>query len=284
MRVPRPSQLFVCALLLMACGGGSTPAPAAEGTSVFGPAWDDGKAEVAAYATTETIYGRPRQAEQFLITVTEDQDRNELVKALPGSAAKRRVVKLNRERTIPTGIYTYRQFSSTFVDRDTLELTKIAMSSQEWCGTTFVEATVRDGRMSVRSFSYFEGQGDRDFELAWPEDAWAVDALPLLARNLPAGTAGRKEVKLLPSLLSNKVKEPQLVDALVTWTAPEDGRREVRVGDQVLVLEAGGERRLLSWTEAGGDRAEFLRSERLPYWSLNGPGEERRREALAAPR
>jgi hypothetical protein len=273
-------------LLLIACGGGSTPAPAAEGGSVFDPAWDDGKAEIAAYATTATIYGKPRDAEHFLITVTEEQDRAGLVKASSATPAamRRPVVKLNRELTTPTGIYTYRQFSSTFVDRESLELTKIAMSSQEWCGTTFVEATVREGRMSVRSFSYFEGQGDRDFELAWPAGAWAVDALPLLARNLPVRTAGRKEVKLLPSLLSNKVKEPRLVDAVVSWTAPQDGRQEVRVGDQVLVLEARGERRLLSWTQGGGDRAELLRSERLPYWSLNGPGEEKRREALAAPR
>ncbi len=286
MRFPRPTQAFALALFAMAGACGPTPAPAAGAGDFYGSAWDDGKAEIASYETTETFYGKPRQAEQFLITVTEEQDRNELVKAQSGTpaAAKRRVVKLNRERTTPTGIYTYRQYSSTFLDRDTLELTKIAMSSQEWCGTTFVEATVRDGRLKLRTFSYFEGQGDREFELAWPAGTWAEDALPLLVRGLPARQAGSREVKLLPSLMSNKVVEPKLVSVTVSWAAPKDGRQEVRVGEQLLVLEARGERRVLSWTQADGDRAELLRSERLPYWSLNGPGEEARRKALSAER
>jgi hypothetical protein len=282
-----PSLPVAALAFLAACSGAPAAGPSG---AVFGPEWDDGKAEVAAHRSRVSVYGTPREAEEFLITVTEEQDRRELVKALPGApaAARRRVVKLNRERTIPTGIYTYRQFSSTFVDRETLELTKIAMSSQEWCGTTFVEATVRDGRLRLRTFSYFEGQGDRDFEIAWPTGAWAVDALPLLARGLPADAGGRLEVKLLPSLLSNKVAEPALAKAVVTWTAPARGRQEVVVsapghGEQRLALEAGGERRVLEWSHPDGGRTTLLRSERLPYWSLNASGDERRRERLRQP-
>ena len=282
----RKSLPFALALLLAGCAPAPAPAAGPSG-AVFGPGWDDGRAEVAAYRSTETLYGEPREAEEFLITVTEEQDRRELVKALPSAPpeARRRVVKLNRERTTPTGIYTYRQFSSTFVDRDTLELTKIAMSSQEWCGTSFVEALVRDRRMRLRTFSYFEGQGDREFELDWPENAWAEDALPLLARGLPADGAGSLKVRLLPSLLSNKVAEPRLLDAVVSWSAPSEDRQVVTVetagrGAQRLVLEAGGGRRLLEWRHADGDRAALLRSERLPYWSLNAPGDQRLRARL----
>lgn len=255
-------------------------------------AWDDGLAEVAALRSRVSRYGAPREAEEFLITVAEDQDRATLVKALPGvpAADRRRVVKLNRMVTVPTGIYSYRQMSTSFLDRHSLELTKLVTSSQEWCGSTFVEAVVRGQRLEVRTFSYLEGEGDRTFTLEWPSGAWVEDALPVLARSLPPAP-GRRRVPFLASLLGNSVRPPRLGAAEVTWAVAGDAgadRWHVRVaveggGVHELELEREGSRRLLSWQRPSGDRSVAVGVERLAYWRLNRPGDEVRRRALLGP-
>ena len=96
--------------------------------------------------------------------MTEEQDRQALVKALPGATAKRRVVKLNRERTTPTGIYTYRQMSSTFVDRyeETYRHASNVFAAQAYDAASLVlvqlargfssRQAVRDGVLATEAF------------------------------------------------------------------------------------------------------------------------------------
>ena len=59
-----------------------------------------------------------RDAREILVTVTEDRDRSSLVEALPEVAPEQRraVVKLIRERSLPTGIDTCHQMASLFLD------------------------------------------------------------------------------------------------------------------------------------------------------------------------
>jgi hypothetical protein len=283
----------------VAVASAAPPSTARAAPAVLSASWlrHDGLAEVSAYAARQVRYDVVRDVQEVLLTVAEDQDPTTLVKALPDAQRDRRrsVIKLNREITMPAGAYTYRQLVSVFVEEDTLRLTKIAMSSQEWCGTTFVEALVRDGKLVVSSFSYLEGEGDRRFEIDWPAGAWAADALPVLARSMGGrGQGGSLRVKLLPSLVGNSVSPPALVDATVQWTAPEGGGQSPRTrtvtviapgrGPEVLRVEAAGDRRILEWRRPDGGTSALLRSKRLAYWTHHGIDDSRLRDELFAPR
>jgi hypothetical protein len=48
-------------------------------------------------------------------------------------------------------------------------------------------------------------------------------------------------------------------------------------------VEKTGARRIVRWSASDGETAEILRTARLPYWSQNGVGDERLREALGLP-
>ena len=40
-------------------------------------------------------------------------------------------------------------------------------------------------------------------------------------------------------------------------------------------VEKAAPRRVLGWKTLGGDEAKLLKTTRLPYWQLNGPGDEK---------
>ena len=60
----------------------------------------------------------------------------------------------------------------------------------------------------------------------------------------------------------------------LTVVAPGDAE-EVR--GPVLTVDAEAPHRLLSWRRAGGGRSELAGAERMAYWRLNAPGDEKRR-------
>lgn len=165
----------------------------------FGRYWNQGKAEITRYHLDQARYGEMHAGEAVLIFVTEPFLRDRQVKLERGDPGKGvPVLKLNFVRKFFTGLYPYSLMTSTFtpVDSPTSRALKVASSSQEWCGQTFTQVNLHDGRYEGLLRSYFEAEGDREFDFA---QAWLEDELwtriRLAPETLPVG-----DVEVVPAL------------------------------------------------------------------------------------
>jgi hypothetical protein len=193
---------------------------------------------------------------------------------------------------------------------------KVAFSSQEWCGQVYSQAWFgRDGLL-LQAHSYFDGEGDVEERLDYPSDGVAEDALFLWARGLaaPALSPGeRREVRLLRSLelsrldhlepaweratlersaATERIRVPAgefEVELMTVTVASVSTRRRYPPGDAEVDLparrwsffvERESPHRLIRWSRDDRVRADLLASDRLPYWTMNGPGLERALERL----
>ncbi|MEO6463326.1 MAG: hypothetical protein ABIP29_09645 [Candidatus Eisenbacteria bacterium] len=265
---------------------GPTPAP----RSVFADRlWDDGKAEYSVYEGTIKRYGTDRSVSAKLIVVKEDMDLARRVKSEAGAGTHgtRSVIKQNFLRDFTTGTYDYHQMSSVFLDRATGALEKLAMSSTEGCGITYVEVVPRGGSWRHVSHSYWDGEGDRESTIRLPSrHTLAEDALPVWLRRLDLKKAQSFQVPLLPSQLSGRVQHTEVVQAVIEVIGRAD-----RHGLPVIVKVGGkraGVRSDRYWFDpawphaltrfAGGADAtilERIKTIRLAYWKKTGPGDER---------
>ena len=132
--------------------------------------WYQGKAEVSSYSVVQERYGEQHEAGQIMVFVTEDFSANKQVKLdaepAPGDA-RVPVLKLNTIRRFKTGIYDYSLTQSVFTpveakDRRSL---KLSATIQDWCGHVFVQCNVGQEAYKVKSFSYFESEGDSETEV-----------------------------------------------------------------------------------------------------------------------
>ena len=289
-------------LLVGSCGAPAErptlPArPRATASSAFWDQWSDGRAEMSSYRGTVARYGAPRPAELVLIYVTEPLDRETLVKdddAPPGQRVN--VIKLNAALRFQTGIYPYSILTSTFAPVDAyyperFAPVKITMSAQEWCGHVFAGVWPGAGSFLSRGLSYFASEGERDESIEVPAGALYEDALPIQLRELdgPFAGGGDWEGTLVPSLWRARRDHQPLRGVPATIRRAREGdvvRFTVRAGDyeRVLDVEATGARRVLGWRTSDGDELRLVATERLPYWELNGPGEEESRERIGLPR
>lgn len=154
-------------------------------------------AEINRYELTQMRYGEahPGHAEFIFVTepfLTEAQVKNEY-----GGSPSTDVLKLNALRTFNTGIYSYRTMTSTFqpIDLKTYQnALKTNTSVQDWCGQAFQQLNRTETGWRGELRSYFQKEGDADFELA---DVPLEDALWLRLRldpmSLPVG-----EIELVP--------------------------------------------------------------------------------------
>jgi hypothetical protein len=188
------------ALLLMVIWSTASPGPApAVDAARFGKYWYQGKAELTRYKLDQARYGEMHPGEAVLIFVTEPFLPDKQVKLERGDPSKGiSVLKLNFVRKFFTGIYPYSLMTSTFtpVDFAHTRTLKVASESQEWCGQTFTQLNLRNGRYAGLLRSYFEDEGDREFGFppAWLEDElWT--RIRLAPATLPVGT-----VEIVPGL------------------------------------------------------------------------------------
>ena len=175
------------------------PPPGSFDSARFGRYWYQGKAELTRYKLDQARYGEMHSGEAVLIFVTEPFLAERQVKLEHGDPAKGlTVLKLNFVRKFFTGIYPYSIMTSTFtpVDFARTRTLKVASESQEWCGLTFTQLNLRNGRYAGQLRSYFEDEGDRAFEFA---PAWLEDELwtriRLAPETLPVG-----DVTVVPGL------------------------------------------------------------------------------------
>lgn len=223
-------------------------------------------------------------------------------------------LKLNLARTFQTGIYDYHTMVSLFVRSRDFSTVKVAFTSAEWCGQVYEEALFGPPGVSGVVHSYFEGES-RAYRLPAKPRGIAEDDLFLLLRGLrgdylPPGRTRSVHLVTSPfvSRLTHRPASWTIADIarareLQGVTVPAGAFRAihytVRVGDGRtgrFWIEAAYPHRVLKWSwtaaprgrgRAGGgrpavtgggdglDEGELIRSTRLPYWRLNGPGGER---------
>ncbi|HSR68176.1 MAG TPA: hypothetical protein VLU25_09550 [Acidobacteriota bacterium] len=252
--------------------------------------WFDGTAEINLYQARLTFYGARRPARQLVhILVTEDHNPELLVKAddwrQPGLV---KMLKFNYLQRVQTGIYEYRQMMSAFFQHGPQRFAKMTYSSQEWCGHSFKEIVRYGQRHSFDFNTYWDGQGNGSYDVEYPDDLVLYDTLPVTLRSLKWRVGLSLEFNMLPSQFSSRVQEPSYQRARVevqqreSVQAPagrfETFRVEVQAGDRrdLMWFEAEFPHRLIRWQRPNGDSLELEKSEKLPYWELNQPGDEER--------
>lgn len=156
--------------------------------------WYQGKAEISRFELQQSRYGEIHEGDAIMIFVTEDF-RTDMQVKLEMDINKDKainVMKLNFIREFPTGIYDYSAMTSVFTpasDYKTDRCLKITNSVQEWCGHVFTQLNWKEGKKyDVKSFSYFEADGDQSFELKAPyleDEIWNI--IRMNPKNLPLG-------------------------------------------------------------------------------------------------
>jgi hypothetical protein len=270
--------------------------PARRASAAFWETWGDGRAELSGYRVRTPRYGALRDAEVVLVYVTEPLDRRTLIKddAAPREHALP-VLKLNVSTRFQTGIYPYSILTSVFAPVDAyfeerFSPVKITMTAQEWCGHVFDGVWPGQGAFVERGFSYFASEGEVDARVEVPAGTLYEDALYIQLRELDGPFAGGGDWRgaLVPSLWAARRAHVPLRPVDATLTRRDEGdvvRFSLRYGDfeRTFDVEKTGARRIVRWSASDGETAEILRTARLPYWSQNGVGDERLREALGLP-
>ena len=194
------------------------------------PLWDDGQAEVALYEAHRPQYGRVEPYEAVFIVVKEEFNGRLFVKADAPYEGKRvfPVMKLNALHSYWTQNYPYHYLLSVFVRRDDpTNLVKLTLGGQEWCGNTFNEIKNWGPRPELVFHSYFDGQGDGTRPLDLRRGDLVEDQLPLALRSLKFEPGLRLPVRILPSLMANRLRE---TSKLVPANLTVDGEEEVETG------------------------------------------------------
>ncbi len=284
--------------------------PIAASAQGFYDFWGDGQAEVSSYKVVQPRYGEERTGYGVMIFVTEDVNRNTLIKVESPTPERDRIytLKLNSILKFTTGIYDYSVMTSVFSAVEPLtqsqpfELLKLNLSSQEWCGHVFEEVRIDDGRLRGDLNSYFESEGRQEWSFERPQEFASEDHLLIRLRELK-GTfmdeGESRQMTLLPSLWQFRIRHAprELVEVTLT-----KGRQEaVTVGDgeeyaaipwtwsydtreKKVWIDTVYPHRILRWESSEGGRGELMVSKRLPYWGLHDIEDEHLRDELGIPR
>ena len=174
--------------------------------------WYDGKAEITSYKLEQARYGEIHEGYAVLLFVTEDFSKSKQVKLDNPQDAGRddvSVLKLNKIKQFDTGIYRYSMMDSIFTPvnfKKYPNTLKITSSSQEWCGNTFTQVNLDNDGFEVQSFSYFESEGDQNFNLdkaILEDELWA--RIRLAPESLPQGY-----INIIPSTMSSRLTHKEL--------------------------------------------------------------------------
>ena len=157
-------------------------------------------AEINRYELSQMRYGEPHPGHAEFIFVTEPFLTDQQVKNEYGGSPSTDVLKLNALRTFNTGIYSYRTMTSTFQPIDLAaypHALKTNTSVQDWCGQAFQQLNRTENGWRGELRSYFQKEGDRNFELSEvpiEDELWIQ--LRLDPTQLPLG-----EIKIVPGAI-----------------------------------------------------------------------------------
>ena len=173
--------------------------------------WFDG-AEISRYDLAQFRYADVHPGHAELIFVTEPFLAEEQVKSDTPDPEAVDVLKVNRLRTFNTGVYSYRAMTSVFTPMFEPETNglKVTLSVQDWCGQVFVQANRKGNTVTLRSFSYFEKEGDQMVKLVGEtqtiyleDNVW--NQIRIDPARLPVGT-----FRAVPSLLYLRLQHQPL--------------------------------------------------------------------------
>lgn len=247
----------------------SAPAPAIALPAGFNAYWFAGQAELCTYQVTQERYGALREAEQVNVFVTEDFSRSKQVKLDDANAAgadREPVLKLNTIRRFHTGIYDYSIMQSVFTPLNGTATLKSTTSVQDWCGHVFAQYNLQKEGYRLRSFSYFEKEGDQD-------------------RILPAA--------MLEEELWTRIRmaslQPGTLDIIPSATYARLKHQESRPEKATLTLEQGPQENKMNLTYTSIPRTLSIRFEAaFPYkilgWEERVDGQLASKGALKATR
>lgn len=271
--------------------------------------WGDGKAEISSYRVVQPRYGEHREGYGVMIFVTEDMNRNTMIKVESPTPKEERlyVLKLNNVLKFTTGIYDYSVMTSVFSAVEgykgnaPFELVKVNLSSQEWCGHVFDEARVVAGQIKGELNSYFEREGKHPYSLDLPTEFESEDHLLIRIRELKSSSMApgtSRDVSLMRSLWSIRTRHrphslvpgkiskgmPGPVTAgeeryeAIPWTISTEG------WEKTIWVEAAYPHRIVKWEDSAGGRGVLMKTVRAPYWSMKKDTDLVHRDHLGIPR
>jgi len=282
------------AILLAQAGCAKSPVPALETSpQQINDFWFSG-AELNRYELTQSRYGDEHPGHAEFIFVTEPFDLQQQVKSDHGGAGVVPVLKLNALRTFNTGLYSYRTMESVFTPIGPLNAphaVKTTLSVQDWCGQIFSQINRSSGKWRLRSFSYFQSDGDVD-RVIDIDGAWLEENLFVAARLNPAALP-RGNFRAMPSQMFFRFahRPPQVFDATgqldvggntMTYTVryPDIGRVFT------ITFDTAFPHIIREWSE-GQEASGNMTTARLThrqmnvnYWRLNDPEHASERKKL----
>ena len=272
----------------------ANPNPRKPLTKEFKEYWYAGNAEITSYKLEQARYGELREGTSVLVYVTEPFVADKQVKADQSNPENIPVLKLNNTKKYLTGIYPYSIMSSSFYPvHDNQKALKVAFSTQEWCGQVFAQINNRE-KFKIKSFSYFESEGDNDFELdknILENEIW--NRIRINPVDLPVG-----QFKLIPSLEYIRMahKELKAYNAIMTLTKINDlntYKITYPALDRTLEIkfDPSFPYTIDGWSETFksgfGNRAKTMTSKatkiktiKTPYWRQNGNNDISLRDTL----
>lgn len=300
--------LFALALLAPISAGAQTPPLSAAVAPANAPAfksyWYGGKAELNRFELHQNRYGEVRDGNAVLIFVTEDFLPETQVKyeGRPAPDKPVSVLKLNAVRKFVTGIYPYSTMTSVFtpVDPKLEHSYKVTTSSQEWCGHVFMQLNHRGKGYKGQYFSYFQGEGDRSFELP---DALLEDEIWTRIRLNPAALP-QGEIEVIPGTLFLRLMHKEIAPQKATATLEDTNDAslsskplktyKLKYSDLARTLsitfDSGFPYSILAWEETtaplgGKDGVETTRAVKthtmmLDYWNHHDNADAHYREEL----
>ncbi len=204
------SQLYVFILLfILSC----STEPIQDGkveyrnlSNDFKTYWFNGEAELTSYKLEQARYGEIHTGTAMLIYVTEDFSKIEYTKADRKTANDVPVFKLNATKKFVTGIYPYSMMRSIFQPlQDKGHALKVSMSSQEWCGHSYMQILNKQA-YELDSHSYFGGEADQKRQLkkaALEDELWTL--LRINPEELPVGN-----IELIPSFFYLRLRHAEI--------------------------------------------------------------------------
>lgn len=255
----------------------------------FSDYWYQGKAEVNRFEIEQARYGEIRKGDAVLIFVTEDfnktkqvklENYNDAAKAIP-------ILKMNFVLKFNTGIYPYSVMTSVFTPVDFSKTLKISNAVQEWCGHTYTQLNLKNGRYVYDGHSYFENEADESYQMdsaLLEDEIWT--RIRLNPQNLPLG-----EIKIIPGLIQARfLHRPTAVetatatitngfsagDSLLTYSIQyENYQRDLNITfrksfpHEILSFES-------TYVDGFGAKAKLLKTKAvrthhtmLDYWTKN---------------
>jgi hypothetical protein len=236
--------------------------------------WRDGMAEKAVYSATRIVYGKPRSYEMIVFTNKESHDRKTLTKAEKSNNTLE-VWKHNHIEEIPTPNYRYHYQTTSHLTLESLELTRLESSSQEFCGTSFKQfQRSAAGQWDYWSFSYFPEAGRKQGTIRQGElRLIAFDALPLALRDFDFGAGKSWRFAMLPSQKSNRPVSAETQAVEIRSAGREQGshKLELMLDDKVIGTFWMAADRLHVMTRyrgADGQGYDLMELSRVNYWTI----------------